>query len=433
MNILYGIYTLFNTAFVSTVTLPFLIYTYINGKYKTNFKERLGCVSSKIIPRIKGSPLVWIHAVSLGEIRVAGSIITSLRSLNTNYSIILSTTTEHGRKLAEELLDDSIPVIYGPVDYIISVRKILKRINPEAMVFLETEIWPAWITEARRLGIKTVLVNGRISPRSFKKYLRFKPFFKKVLKNIDHFSMISEIDKSRMAAIGADPNRIIVNGNAKYDMIIDHTDSETKEDMGKRLNIDSLDKVIIAGSTRTGEEIVLLKAFRSIITEFHDTILIIAPRHLERVKEICSLLEDQNFKYELISEMDGEKSIRRENILIVDSYGELFSIYSIGSIAFCGASLVPLGGQNPFEPAVWGVPVIYGPHMEDFLDAKVLLEKYGGGAEIKGHEDLAEKIKDLLRDTSTMKKMGENAKKALMENRDASVRHARVIAELLNK
>ena len=433
MNILYGIYTLLNTAFVSTITLPFLIYTYINGKYRTNFKERLGCVSSKIIPHIKGSSLVWIHAVSLGEIRVAGSIIASLKSLTPNCSIILSTTTEHGRKLAGDLLDDGIPVIYGPVDYIVSVRKILKRINPEIMVFLETEIWPAWITEARRLGIKTVLVNGRISPRSFKKYLRFKPFFKKVLNNIDHFSMISEIDMSRMSAIGVDPDIMMVNGNAKYDMIIDHADSKIKEDMGKRLNIDSLNRVIIAGSTRTGEEIVLLKAYRSIIAEFPDTILIIAPRHLERVKEICSLLEDHNFKYELISAIDGENSIRKENILIVDSYGELFGIYSIGSIAFCGASLVPLGGQNPFEPAVWGVPVIYGPHMEDFLDAKVLLEKYGGGAEIKEHEDLAEKVKDLLRDISTMKKMGENAKKALMENRDASLRHARAIAELLNE
>ena len=430
MKILYGAYTLLTGGLFLSCLPPFWIYTRLRGRHGENLKERLGYVPPKLAKSLSGSPRVWIHAVSLGEVKVAAPIIKALRQILPGCSVIVSTTTKHGRELARESFREDIPVVYAPIDFIGSARKALSRVRPDVLVFLETEIWPAWITEARRMGIRTALVNGRISMRSIGGYLKFRPFFREVLRNVDALSMILEKDGARIRAMGADSHKIQINGNAKYDLLVSLADPAMESEMRQALNLATSHPVFVAGSTRGGEEAMVLDAYEKILREFPDTVLIIAPRHIERTAEIRSLLERRGFRYQLRSEIDGGAAKRTEPVVIINTFGELFKLYSIGTVVFCGASLVPLGGQNPLEAAVWGKVVFYGPSMEDFLDAKGLLEEVGAGVPVSSPEMLAKKVIWFLRHPDTLKAYGARAREAVMRNQNAAEKHAKVIAGL---
>ena len=430
MSILYGAYTLVTTSLFLSCFPPFWIYTRLSGRYRENLKERLGLLPPKLAQTLSGSPRIWIHAVSLGEVKVAVPIIKALRQILPGCSVIVSTTTKHGRELAMETFGEDIPVVYAPIDFIGSVRKALSCVRPDVLVFLETEIWPAWLKEARRMGIKAALINGRISVRSIRGYLKFRRFFREVLRNVDAFSMILEEDGARIRAMGADPKRIEINGNAKYDLLVSLADPSMETEMRQILNLEASQPVFVAGSTRGGEEAMVLDAYERIVREFPDTVLIIAPRHIERVPEIGSLLERRGLRYQLRSELDSDKAKRTELVVIINTFGELFRLYSIGTVVFCGASLVPLGGQNPLEPAVWGKVVFYGPSMEDFLDAKALLEEVGAGIPISSPEMLAERAIWFLRHPGVLRDYGARAQQAVIKNQNAAEKHAKVIAGL---
>jgi len=431
MNILYGAYTLLTSSLFLSCLPPFWIYTRLSGRYGENLKERLGFVPTGLARALSGSPRIWVHAASLGEVKVAGSIIKALRGILPGCSVMVSTATKHGRELAAEAFGENIPVVYAPIDFIGSVRKALSRVRPDVLVLLETEIWPAWLAEARRMGIKIALINGRVSVRSIGGYLKFRRFFRDVLGNVDAFSMILEEDGSRIRAMGADPKKIEINGNAKYDLLVSLADPCMETEMRQILNLEASQTVFVAGSTREGEEAMVLDAYEKIAREFPDTVLIIAPRHIERVREIGFLLERRGFRYQLRSELDRDEAKRTEPVVIINTFGELFKLYSVGTVVFCGASLVPLGGQNPLEPAVWGKAVFYGPSMEDFLDAKALLEEVGAGIPISSPEMLAERAIWLLRHPDALKTYGARAREAVERNQNAAERHAQVIAGLL--
>lgn len=281
------------------------------------------------------------------------------------------------------------------------------------------------------MGIKTALINGRISVRSIGGYLRFRRFFREVLKNVDAFSMILEEDGSRIRAMGADLEKIQINGNAKYDLLLNQVDPSVERQMRRILNLKATQPAFIAGSTRRGEEAMMLDAYERIVGEFPDTVLIIAPRHIERAAEIGSLVERRGFGYQLRSELGSTKAKRTAPVVIINTFGELFKVYSVGAIVFCGASLVPLGGQNPLEPAVWGKTVFYGPSMDDFLEAKTLLEGLEAGIPITSPEMLAEKAIWFLRHPDALKAYGQRAREAVARNQNAAQKHARVIAGLI--
>jgi len=431
MNILYGAYTLLTSSLFLSSLPPFWIYTRLRGRHGENLKERLGYIPPKLLQTLSGSPRIWIHAVSLGEVKVADSIINALSQILPACSVIVSTTTKHGRELATETFGDTIPVVYSPVDFIGSVRKALFCVHPDILVFLETELWPAWITEAHRMGIKTAIINGRISMKSISGYLKLRPFFRKVLRNVDVFSMISDQDSARIRAMGADPKTIEVHGNAKYDRLVSLADPAMATQMQKILNLKPASPVFVAGSTRGGEEAMVLDAYERIVKEFPDTVLIIAPRHIERTSEIQSLLERRGFRYQLRTELHDDGAKRTEPVVIINTFGELFKLYSIGTVVFCGASLVQLGGQNPLEAAVWGKVVFYGRSMENFLDAKTLLEKVGAGIAVSSPEMLAEKVTWFLRHPDSLKDLGARAREAVIRNQNAADKHASVIAGLI--
>ena len=431
MNIFYMAYIILTSGFFLLFLPFFCVYVAITGRYKHNFKERLGLLPGSVIKCLSGYPRIWIHAASLGEVKVASPIIKALRNLMPDCSIILSTNTEHGRNLAMETFGREVPVVYAPIDLIFTVRKALSLVRPDIMVFLETELWPAWLFEAHHMGIKTALINGRISQRSIKRYLKLRPFFRDVLKNFDIFSMILDGDAARIKEMGAHPEKIEINGNAKYDLLTTLISPSLKKEIRQSLNLKESQRVIVAGSTRNGEEEIILNAYEKVLRGFSDTVLILVPRHIERARSIGSLAERRGLGYQYRTGIGRGKANRTENVLIVDTFGELFKIYSIATIVFCGASLVPLGGQNPLEPAAWGKVVFYGPSMENFLDAKTLLEDAGAGVQVSDAREMAEKAVWFFDRPHEIKSYGEKAWKSVIKNRAAAEKHAMAIYNLL--
>ncbi len=393
--------------------------------------QRLGFYPSNILKGIAGSPRIWIHAASVGEVRAAIAIIESLTFLMPGCAIVLSTTTEHGQNLAKEKLHTKATCIYAPVDFIASVRKALSTIKPDALVCLETEIWPNWLTAANRMGVKTAIVNGRISVRSIKGYLKIRPLIRDALKHVNAFSMIGEADAQRIRMLGGSPERIAINGNAKYDLLLDQTDALLKSKNEKIYNLSGDKPVFVAGSTRGSEQKIILDVYEKIVKILPETLLIVAPRHVERARYIEDLVKKRGFSCQFRTDLNKKDGIRTAPVVIIDTIGDLQATYSVASIVFCGGSLEQLGGQNILEPAVWGKPVLYGPSMEDFLDAKELLDKTGGGIQVKNPQELIEKAIYYLTHPDEADAMGKRAKKAVMSNKGSADKHAAVIHRLL--
>ena len=412
---------------------PFaVLHSLVTGRNREGLRERLGLLEPKIRHRSGGGPRIWIHAASLGEVAVALSLIRALRDSLPGSEFILSTMTAHGRDLALRSAGPGVRVTYAPLDFAFFVRRALKAAKPDILVFVETEIWPAWLMEANRMGIPAVLANGRISPRSFGSYMKLRPFFRTVLAGFDRFSMIGPRDAERIIAMGAGPEKVEINGNAKYDALSGMADPALERKMRLILDLPDGSRVFVAGSTRGGEEELIFDAYREILRAFPDIVLVIAPRHIKRSGQIMSMAASRGFSCRLRSEI-GTGGTRAAQGLGLDTFGELFAVYGTASIVFCGASLVPLGGQNPLEPASWGRPVLYGPFMEDFLDARALLEEAGAGTTVSGPEDLAREAIRLLENPVELARRGELGKKALQAHRRSAARHAGVIVELLDK
>ena len=274
-----------------------------------------------------------------------------------------------------------------------------------------------------------MLANGRISSRSFRGYRRFRFFFKEVLGCLDRLAMIRGEDAGRIVALGADANRVMVAGNAKYDLLLDRSDPDRVAALGRELGLDQR-PVLVAGSTRTGEEALVLEAFLRLKADFPDLHLILAPRHVQRAREIENLLRERGLVWSRRS-TPTPRPDRAIDVTLVDVMGELFFLYGLGRAAFIGASLAPLGGQNPLEPSVWGVPMLFGPHMEDFTDAKEMLLSCGAGQTVADAEDLYLKFHELLAEPETARQLGQAGRLALAAHQGAAHRLADLALELL--
>ncbi len=426
------IYRAAGTALTAALLPFFLIYSKCTGIYQRNLRERLG-----LIPLTQGTsarPRFWMHAVSLGEVKVAASIHKALRRIYPSAHVTLSTFTEHGRGLAEGTLGKEASVVYAPLDVPWAVRRSLRRARPEAVIFLETELWPSWISECGRSAVKTVLANGRISSRSYSRYMKIRPFLKAVLREMEAFSMISEKDAQRIICLGAPEKRVSVNGNAKYDLLLKAVELSDPEEVRDFLSVGDNVPVIVAGSTRSGEEELILSAFSKIRMSHPDAMLILAPRHISRTEYVCRILEARGFDFYLWSALKDDRHRKaRRAAVVIDTFGDLFDIYSAATVAFCGGSLVPLGGQNPLEPAAWGKPVLHGPSMEDFQEALELLEGQGGSMLVRDAESLADRVVNLIERPEELARRGDAAKRALLLHSGAADRHASVIASVVEK
>jgi len=431
MTISYFLYRYFSTGLYFLLFPAYELYKKISGRSYEDIDQRLGKYRLGIANKKKNATRIWIHAASVGEVSAAASIIEELYKSIPNCEIIFSTTTRHGLSFANKSIGSRfLYLVYAPLDFIVSVRKAIRFFKPDILIYIETEIWPNWLAEAHRMGVKTAIVNGRISTRSINRYIKIKPLFKKILSRVDTFSMIRPEDARRIKLLGASKKRIQVNGNSKYDLLIKQAIPDFEKKFKAFLNRENWKTVLVAGSTRNQEEKIILDVYQKICRIFPETKLIIAPRHVERAPYIKKLVNKNGLNCLLRTEI-GENA-EQANILIMDTIGELMTVYSIAAVVFCGGSLVPLGGHNILEAAVWGKPVLYGPFMDDFLDARDLLEKTGGGISVMNGRELTEKILDILANPEKAKRLGDAAREAVLSNKGAGKRHAAAIRNVLD-
>ena len=431
MNIVYLGYNLLGTGLFIFFWPLLAAYALVTGRWPGGLKQRLGLYPRRLTAGLTGFCRVWIHAASVGEVRVAAAIIESLTAIIPGCDLIVSTMTVQGQKMARDLLGSKAVCIYAPIDLYFPVRKAFLALKPDILVCLETEIWPNLLTIARHRGIKTALVNGRISDRSIGRYLLIRPLVRSILAQVNAFSMIRETDARRILQIGARPERIAVNGNAKFDLLLRQTDLATKTRMAAIFNVGDRQPVFVAGSTRWPEEPILLDVYEKIRRACPETLLIIAPRHVNRSGQIESLVKERKISCQLRTDLGKKGARRTAPVVILDTIGELPDVYSIASVVFCGGSLAPKGGQNVLEAAVWGKAVIYGPSMEDFKDAKALLERTGGGIQVADGTRLEKEVHDLLTNLKRAERIGRQAREAVVANKGSAHKHAMVIRRLL--
>lgn len=377
---------------------PYLLIKY--ARNEDGWRERLGNY-----PRLSGR-ILWIHAASVGEVNAVSSLINRFREECPRFTLFITTFTRTGKLRARQVYGDS--VFYAPIDFPFCVRKTLSRIQPEALILVESELWPNLITIARSKGYPIFLVNGRVSPKSLRRHKAFNGFMVPVLNSFNHFMMQSEEHAERLKMLGADGGRISVIGNLKSDLRKRHASNKS---IRIELGIEDSREVMVAGSTREGEEEMILEAFEPLKDRMT---LVLAPRHPERIAKIEQLIEDNGFTYWKRS----EGNTHRGDILLVDTIGELRSIYGAADIAFIGGSFLPYGGHNPLEAAVYGIPILFGPYMENAGGAS--LRECGGGIEVKNAVELRETIDHLLTDSEERLRKGILARRALEQVRGAS-------------
>lgn len=402
----------------------------IRGGNFDQFYQRLGKYPPDLRCQFKGRPRLWMHAVSVGEVGVAATVLEHLNTTLPAGQVALSVATEQGLARARDLAGQRAACFYAPIDVGWSNRRALSMVQPDALILLETEIWPNLIIRARGAGVPVAIVNGRISIRTIKSYRKIQPLMRHTLSHVDRFSMISEQDAERIASIGAPANRIEVNGNAKFDALSFHTDPDLYTRLAALYHLAPSTPVFVAGSTRSPEEQMVLDAYGAIREAFPETVLIVAPRHLHRVDQIAQWVSERGWAYQKRSHLDQGRP-RTAPVVILDTIGELSSIYAAASFVFCGGSLVPKGGQNLLEPAMWDKPIICGPSMEDFAEAFDLVSRAGGCVTVRDDQSLAAVAVDWLGNPGKAADIGLAAGRAISAHRGAASRHARVIDDLM--
>lgn len=428
---------LYNTLLLaaSTVAVPYYgARMLLTGKYRKSLGLKLGFYPRDAASPMTGAPRIWVHAVSVGEVTAAAPIVAALRSRFPEACIVLSTSTETGQEMARKIVPAASAHIYYPLDIPRAVRKVIALVRPDVFVPVETELWPNFIRICRRAGTPLVMVNGRLSPRSFRGYHFTRFFWKKILINLDEAGVISEIDATRFTALGMSSARIHVLGNAKYDGLAARVSPAIEREINDLMGIAPGEECLVAGSTHAGEETVILAVYRRLLETRPDFRLILIPRHVERCAAVAELARQAGFSDCItMSEIKAGRRRRGERVILVDVIGELFKVYSLAAVVFCGGSLVPKGGQNLLEAAAWGKVVFHGPHMEDFRDERALIEEAGAGITITNGEELYRGIVDLLRDRDRLRQKGEAGRRAVAANAGAAERYASLIGDVLSR
>ena len=394
---------------------------------------RTGRYPKDFIPSSHSNLRIWFHAASVGEVNALVSLLNQMREHFPDAWIGLSTMTQSGLEMARVNLPNLDQHFLCPYDHPSAAKRAMRTIKPDLFITIETEIWPNLIRYAKHYQACVLMINGRISIRSIKGYQKFKRFFKQILSHYDAIGAIGQDDAQRLVLLGADPAKVRTLGNIKYDRLAEGVNPQHRQEMAAILNLTGEEDLFVAGSTREGEEEQILEAFTIIKKAHPKLMLLIAPRHVNRGEEIREIVIKYGFTPVLRTELTKENHITTDTVIILNTIGELFKVYSLASITFCGASLVPLGGQNPLEPAAWGKVVLYGPSMEDFLDAKGFLEETGSGIEVDSPATLANKTIDLLNNTSRLIELGEKGKKMILLQQGSSLRSLELIKETLSK
>jgi len=437
------------------------------NKYRAGLLERLGRVPGRLWetdvtcgdvsqPRQAGASYVstrearciWFHAVSVGEVLAIGQLIAELRSRNPGARILLSTTTAAGQKLARER-HGAENVFYFPLDFSFAIRPYLNRLRPALVVLAETEFWPNFLRLAKKSGAKIAVVNARISDSSYAGYRRWRGLLRRLLQNVDLFLAQSQEDARRLVEIGAPPERVSVSGNLKFDVQPPKA-VPLKDELAERLRQAGAFPVVVCGSTVDGEEFVLIGTFQSVLRKYPNAVMILAPRHPERFDAVAQLVSACGVAPSTYPHLPGltqlnfwrrstldPHAVLQGGVLLLDSIGELAALYSLATIAFVGGSLVPRGGHNILEPAYFGVPILVGPHTENFRDVVAVFERADAVRTVRGFRvgnvkgNLTEVLLQLLETASEREALGRRAAEVLRSQTGATARTLEALQRLL--
>ncbi len=399
-------------------------------KYREGLRERLGRVPKWLVAGsgLGGRPLIWVHAVSVGEVLAVTRLVKTLDAELPGYFVAISTTTRTGQVLARERFGAN-RVFYCPLDLPWAVRAYLNALKPRMLVLAETEFWPNLLKGCFRRGIPVAVVNARISDRSWPRYEMLRRLWKPLLGRIGPVLAQSEIDAERLIAIGCTPERVWVAGNLKFDVRAAEESEATRLLKASAAHL----RFVVAGSTLEGEEAALLEAWPKLLNVDAQLAMVVAPRHPERFAAVAGLLEKSGNRWVRRSQW-GTKSpepLGPGEIVLLDTIGELASVYSLASVAFVGGSLVPAGGHNPLEPAQFGVPILMGPHYANFLAMVDDLVAHNA-LRIAAKVELAEALGELLRDRTEAEAMGARAREVFERQAGATDRCVAALRALLS-
>jgi len=420
------------TLVVFIVVSPYFLYQAIfHGKYVGSLRQRLGYLP--ITFNVDGEESIWIHAVSVGEALTARALVEDLRARYPRLRLYLSTTTIAGQQVAKRNLQHLDGVFYFPFDWAFIVRRTLNIVNPRVFVMMETEIWPNLLRLCRGRGVRTLVINGRISARSYPRYRLIRPFFKRVLADVDRFCMQSEESARRLIDLGADPQRVSVTGSLKFDSLQIPTPTahgKPRERVLRYFRVSPSRIVIVAGSTMRTEEAAILGAFARIKSSSPGALLILAPRQPERFSEVEKLAKDAGFVVARRSNLAIDTDPRAD-VVVLDTFGELAQVYQLATAVFVGGSLADHGGHNILEPAVVGKPIVFGPHMHNFKEIAATFLANGAAVQVHSARELEEAVQALVGDPVRRAGLGAAARALVEANRGAKDKTLAVVAELL--
>ena len=420
MTILYDIIFIF-------FVLLYLPYVVARGKWHAGFAMRLGFLPAGLVELFNAKKCLWFHAVSVGELLAIVDLIKQVREKYPDHTIVCTTVTTTGQQLARELLGEACRVLYAPLDGSLIVRKYIRVIRPKIYVSTETEIWPNLYTALHRQGVPVIMINGRISDRSYKGYRRIRFLTKQVLACVNIFCMQSLMDAERIERLGAPRERIRVVGNLKFESNPAHS-GISKTGLG----FQESDELLIAGSTHPGEEEILIDALSALRGQFSHLRLVIAPRHIERSEAITALIEQKGYRPVCFSQIKQAQPDAR-TVIVVDSIGQLRDLYSLATVVFIGKSLTVGGGQNMIEPASLGKPTVIGPLTQNFKDAVDIFLKTDAIIQVHDSEELTQEIRRLLAEPQYAEMIGQAAKQTVIQYQGASAKTLKAITVLISK
>ncbi len=393
---------------------PFIILrALVSSSFRNQIKERMA--GARSLPELKGT--LWIHASSVGEVRLAKTLIAGLIKDGESRPIALSTFSPTGYALARE---ENLPNVFRlPLDFPLWMNPVFERIQPAKLVLIEAELWPCLLRQCKDRSIPVIQVNGRVSEKSVQQYGKLPAFFLWMTESIQQFSMRTQIDADRLLQIGVAKEKVRVTGNIKFDV------TQKEDNFQAEWGADSL--ILVFGSTRPGEEGPIMEALVELQKEFPGLIGVIAPRHMQRRREVEDLIREFKVDYTLLSQLDGLENWTG-SLLLVDSLGKLSSFYRSATVAYVGGGFNPrFGGHNILEPAGLGKPVLFGKFMNNFEEEAKLLTQFGGGIQMQNIEELYDVLKRLLMNPDERQKLGQSAEKTVKANSGALLRNIELI------
>lgn len=409
-------------------------------KSAASWRGQWGRVQPEVSDALKNaSPRFWLHAVSVGEVMAARPVARALKEQFPGCGIVVSTTTDTGQTAAQQSVarGEFGAAFYFPLDFAWTVQRVFKTVQPDAILLLETELWPNFLHLAKRRGIKVFQVNGRVSDNLLRQATRWRNVWRWMTGNITAIFVRSDFDARRFQQLGLEPSKILLTGDVKLDGISLEAAADVAAErrrIRRMLGVDEESLFWIGGSTHDGEEEILLQVQQALATQFPTPLrLMLAPRHPERVEGILQLVRQKGFTALRRSQIDQSPNTDlSQAVIVLDTVGELAEFYAAADVAFVGGSLILRGGHNVLEPVLLGVPVLFGPHMNNFRTAMEMVQQAGVGQLVHSEAELKEALRSWLSDSGKRGQVTQNAKKLLEEHQGAAARVARGIAQMIN-